>query len=291
MKSSGKSSGKRTFIKIIVAFVVTLLILYLNFFLGFIALVLFFVYVFNIAKAGIYSNIGTIKYSRGNLDKAIIWYKRACKCKKVKPNIVVSLAYLLLKSGRVDEAEKILKSLDMNKIGSYDKILVTSNMALVMWKKDNLDEAISLLEEFSKEVTNTTILGSLGYFLILKGDLDKALEFNLNAYKYNSSDEVIKDNLAQNYFLLGDNAKAEELYEKAMTAKIKPTFPAAYYNYSLVLIELGKYEKALEYLKKASTFKLSFLSSVTNEQIEEKIAVAEKGLNASKNTLLESGEN
>ncbi len=268
---------RSTFFKIIAALALVIIAILISNLLGLIALIAFFIYVFNLTKVGLYTNIGNIKHGRGNLKSAVKWYRRASKCKRAKPGIAISYSYLLLKSGMVEEADKALRAIDTSKLHEYDRIMHVSNSALVLWKKDDLDGAITLLENYSTE-KNTLILGSLGYFLILKGDLDKALSYNLDAYQYNGADMVIRDNLGLNYYYLGDYPKAEEIYESMIKAKIKPGFPVAYYDYALVLIALEKFDKAKEYLKKTSGFNLNFLSSVTKEQIDERLKEIEEKL-------------
>lgn len=152
-------------------------------------------------------------------------------------------------------------------------MVLKSNMALVQWKKGNLDEAINTLEEVIKKYETSNIYGSLGYMLIQKGDLDKALEFNLKASEYNSSNAIIMDNLGQTYYLRGNYDKATEIYENIM--ETNPTFPDAYYNYALVLKARKEYSKAIEIAKKALNYQLSFLSTITRQQIDSLISELE----------------
>ncbi|HHW31052.1 MAG TPA: tetratricopeptide repeat protein [Clostridiaceae bacterium] len=256
--------------KLLINFVLpaaAIVILFRRYFLyGIIALILYILYGLYIGKASIYTIIGSIRYSKGNMEEAIKWLDKAYKSGRAKPTTITSYAYLLLKSGNIQEAEKILME-QMDKILSDDdKMNVKSNLALVLWKKGQLDEAINMLEEVFSKYKTTTIYGSLGYLLILKGDLNKALEFNLEAYEYNSSNAVIQDNLGQTYFLLGDYDKSQEIYEKLISTN--PSFPEAYYNYGLLLKQKGETDKALEYMKKALNYKFSFLSTVSREEVE-----------------------
>jgi tetratricopeptide (TPR) repeat protein len=142
-------------------------------------------------------------------------------------------------------------------------------MSLVQWKKGNLDEAINILEDVIKNYETTNVYGSLGYMLIQKGDLDKALEFNLRASDYNSSNSIIMDNLGQTYYLKGNYDKAVEVYANLMESN--PTFPDAYYNYALVLKSKNEFSKALEIAKKALNYELSFLSTINKSQIDNLI--------------------
>jgi len=171
-------------------------------------------------------------------------------------------------------AEEILSNLLNSKLDFTDKMNVKSNYALVLWKKGLIEDAVKMLEDVIKQYENTTVYGSLGYILIASGDLDKALEFNLKAYEYNYSNGIIVDNLAQTYYLRKDYQKAEELYKKLM--ELKPAFPEAYYNYGLVLLQLGKNQEAYESMQKALQYEFSYLSTITKQEVETKMKEIER---------------
>lgn len=136
----------------------------------------------------------------------------------------------------------------------------------MLWKKGQLKDGIKMLEDVFSNYKNTTIYGSLGYLLILDGDMNKALNFNKEAYEYNSSDPVILDNLGYTYYKIGNIKKAEEIYRKLIG--LNPNFPEAYYNYSCVLKDLGMTESALEMAKKAKNYRLSYLSNLKEEELD-----------------------
>ena len=109
--------------------------------------------------------------------------------------------------------------------------------------------------------------GNLGYFYILQGEIEKALELNKEAYDFSSDDAIILDNLAFSYYLSGNIDKAEEIYIKMHEQK-KPAFPEGYYNYGLVALKKGDKEKAKELFEKALLQKFSYLSDLTRETVE-----------------------
>lgn len=260
----------------VAAFIIIIVLFNYNILVGLAAVVAGILFVAYISRARILVLQGTAQYSKGDMDKALFYFKKAFDTGKCKPTSSISYGYLLLRAGRIEESEKILNTLLSGNLKSDEKMTAKSNLALVMWKKGNIDEAISILEEVISNYKNTNVYGSLGYMYILKGDLDKALEFNLEAYEYNSSNNVILDNMGQTYYLMGEQDKAEEIYEKLMANK--PTVPGVYYNFGLVLAEKGQTEKALEYTKKALDYKINFLSGVTEAEIRQKIEQLEKGL-------------
>lgn len=231
---------------------------------------LYIAYMLYSARASIFAILGNITYGRGEMQKSAEWFKKAYMTGKARPNTIISYAYLLLKQGNIDESEKILAGFLNSKPDFDAEMLAKSNLALVLWKKDRLDDAINMLEEVFAQYKTTVIYGSLGYFYILKGDLDKALAFNTEAFEYNSTNTVILDNLGQTYYLRNDLDKAIEIYEKLMSSS--PTYPEAYYNYGLVLDRMGQKDKAMEFMEKALNFRFTFLSTVTREEIEAKIS-------------------
>jgi tetratricopeptide (TPR) repeat protein len=221
-------------------------------------------------RTDIFSTIGKLYYAKGNEKKAFAWLKRAYNKGNSNIRNVVNYGYLLLRSGNIEDSEKIFNGLNEKAMSKDEKNIVESNIALVLWKKGDLDTAVSMLTNVIKDYKNTIIYGSLGYLLVLKGDLDCALEFNKEAYEYNNSNTIILDNIGQTYYLRGEYEKAEEIYGKLMS--MDPAFPEAYYNYGLLKIKKGEINEGIEMMEKSLEYKFSFLSTVTREQIEKELA-------------------
>jgi Flp pilus assembly protein TadD len=186
-------------ISLIIPVIVIIIAFNYNILLGLAAIAIFIVYGAYSNIAAIYAFRGNAEYNKGNIEGAIEWFRKAYESGKAKINTRASYGYLLLRNGRLEEAEGIFnklldskKGLDMN-----SEMMVKSNLALVYWKKGDLDRAVQTLTGIYEKYKNSTIYGSLGYFMILKGDLDKALEFNLEAYDYNDTDKIILDNLGR----------------------------------------------------------------------------------------------
>jgi len=214
-------------------------------------------------------------YQKGNIEETIAFMDKAYKTGRAKAHVVTTYGYVLLKYGRPEEAKKIFdEQLSSVKLSTNDRYAVKSNLALALWKKDQLDEAISLFEEMLPHYKNTNVYGSLGFMYILKGDLENALKFNLEAYDYNNTGGVIMDNLGHTYFLMGDLEKADEIFKKLL--QLNPKFPEAYYDYALVLEKMGNKEKCIEKLRNALLYKPNYLSAITTEDIESKLAEMEK---------------
>jgi len=270
----------KTLKKALISFIIPVIIIVIafanNIWFGLAAILLYISVLLYKFKVKFYMLIGSRNYANGKTEQALKWLKRAHETNKSGARPSVSYAYILLRSADLVKSEEILQKLLKDKPASQDLPYIKSNLSLVLWKKGDLDAAVSLLEDVMQTYKTTTTYGSLGYLYILKGDLEKALQFNLEAQEYNSTDKVILDNLGQNYYLLDMYDKAKEIYEPLVAQA--PTFPEPYYNYGLVLWKLGEAEAALEIIKKALNHKFSYLSSISKEEVESKIQEISSGL-------------
>lgn len=266
----------KTLIKFVLPLALIILARKINIWLSIAGIVIYTGVLLYTGRTTIFSIMGARSYSKGDIDKAIMWFERIYKLKNPPVRPCVSYAYIVLKKGDTNKAEQILQELLKNNSSSPDAPYIKSIIALVLWKKGKIDEAVSLLENVIKSYVTTSVYESLGYMLIEQGDLQKALKLNLEAYEYNSDDKVIQDNLGQTYYLLGEYDKANEIYEKLL--KSSPAFPEAYYNYGLLLDKLGNKEKAVEMMKKALGLKFSSLSTVSKEKIEADLTRISAGI-------------
>ncbi|ERI94421.1 tetratricopeptide repeat protein [Clostridiales bacterium oral taxon 876 str. F0540] len=218
----------------------------------------------------IYFIMANKKYNSGDIEDALKFYEKAYNSKHSTPTIKIMYSYVLLRQAYTDKAERILKEILSQKISQKDKISAILNLSLVSWKKNDINEAISLLEGLYKDGIKTSVLyQNLGYYLILSGDYNKAIEFNLEAYDYSKDDPSLLDNLAMNYYFLDDYSKALEIYNKLIP--MKPQFSTAYYYYAKTLVYFENYTEALDALNKALNCRFSFLSAVSKEDIENEI--------------------
>mgnify|MGYP003293135302 CR=1 FL=1 len=133
-------------------------------------------------------------------------------------------------------------------------------------KKGNIDEAVSVMGEVYEKYKSIVVYGNYGYLLLEKKDLRKALEVNLAGYEYDSQSDIICDNLAQNYYMLGNYEESKKYAEEVIARE--PKFPMPYYNYAKTLVALGEKEKASENLKKALTYPFSGVAAITKEEVE-----------------------
>ncbi len=209
-------------------------------------------------------------YVKGNYKKALKVYNVADKIGNMSTKNRTFYGYALLRDGEVEKGQLILRGLLLyTKENSAARYQLKNLLALASWKQGYLDEAIEELEEVvSANYKTTVIYQNLGILYNLKGDFDKALKFNLEAYEYNSDDNIILDNLADSYAKSGELEKAKELYEELLARDPEPHFPEAYYGYGKVLIELGEKEKGIEMIEKSLTKTFAFFSIKTKEEVE-----------------------
>jgi len=212
---------------------------------------------------------GQREYTKGNHEKAYKLMQKAYSTTKLSPQHSLAYAYLMIRDGMLTESEALINKvtyLNKRDLTNSDMLLANINKALILWKKDELSEAIKLLEEmYDKNLRSTTLYGTLGYFYILSNELTKAIEFNKEGYEYNSDNMIIVDNLGSCYILNSEFEKAEEIYQKLF--KQNPQFIEPYYNYATLLEKKGMFDEAKVYYKKALTFPEKYLSTVSHKDI------------------------
>lgn len=208
------------------------------------------------------------QYGNGNIDDAFRWFEKAEK-HGMNGKQKISYAYYLMREGRVEKSEEILNRLLAFKLTPEIKNPAKSNHAVLLMKTGRIDEAREELEEIFPTFRTSNVYGSLGYLYILGDDMEKAKEFNLEAYDFNKENAVILDNMVQLYTKLGEYEEAyryaTELMEK------KPVFIEAYYNTAVVEKELGKFCEAKAHLEHALTIRPTFLTTISHEKLQETI--------------------
>ena len=217
-------------------------------------------------RSNILCSIAEFRYGMGHTQSALKMYKIAAKIGKIKFVHRVRRAYLTLKEGDVDEANKLFVLISMEKLKPEQRAKLKESHALVAWKRGEVSDAIEMLEYVHEHFVSTTTYGSLGYMYIHSGNLKKALEYNLEGYEYNPKNDIIVDNLAFTYLKLGDYENAEKYYQELFD--MEPRFPEGYFEYGKYLIEIkGEREQGVELVKKALDCRFSFLSRSSRRDI------------------------
>lgn len=221
-------------------------------------------------KPKIYTVIGRRKYFTDH-DEGFRWLEKAYATGKMAPQQALIYAYLLIRDGHIDKAERLITSVLHQKEKDLTKqniLAADLNMAIIKWKKSDLKGAIEKMEYvYSTGYRSTVHYGTLGIFYILNNQLERAEEFCLEAYDYNSGDASIRDNLGLVYIKKGDYQKAEEIYA-SLFEETEPNFIEAFYNYGMVLEHKGDYKAASDYYQKALGCPEKYLSTVKIAQVD-----------------------
>ena len=203
------------------------------------------------------------EYSK-NPEKAFEWFRKAEK-RGMNIGQMEAYAYYLLREGHVEQSEAIYNKLLAQNVKPELRYKLRSDLSVLLMKTGRIDEAIDELEEITLNYTNTTTYGTLGYLYLLKNNRRKAEEYNKEAYDYNSDDPVILDNMIQLYIKMGRYEQAKTYGDK-LVAK-KPYFIEAYYDTAFVYLKLGDFEKAEEILDMGKDCRITFMSTVKEEDV------------------------
>lgn len=217
---------------------------------------------------------GQQEYSKGNYNKALSLLRRAHNSSRSKVYSSTSYAYILLRCGQPDEAKKVLNYVLLNRnLKPEEKAQARQILSLVHYKQKDYEEANRLMELVFETYKNSSVYGALGYYKILSKSED-ALSFNLEAYDYNSDDKVIMDNLIQLYIESGELEKAKELSDK--TLKAGNSGIEIYYHAGQIELAMGNREAALEFFQKAQSCPRSFMTAVSEEELNSQLALLQQ---------------
>lgn len=225
------------------------------------------IYIF-IKRSNLYALYARRLYVTGKADKAIKAFELADKMGKMSGENKMLFGYVLLREGDLDRARQVLTVASMNPLEKNGvKLRIKSLRALVAWKEGDVPLATEMLEEVAEVYKNTSVFQNLGLMYIIGKNSEKAVEFCEMAYEYNSSDNILLDNLCEAYVLSGDYEKAEEHYKILMERK--PEFPEAYYGYGFLKLKNGDKNEGLELIKKSLDMKFTYLSVMQKDEIEK----------------------
>ncbi|MBQ3022129.1 MAG: tetratricopeptide repeat protein [Clostridia bacterium] len=214
-------------------------------------------------------------FVKGNVEKAKSLYEKAYKTGDMTPACKIAYSSFCLRENLFDKGRRILTEVINSKRSTNEnKMNAKHNLAVLVWKEGNLDEAIELLEEVHEKFTATNTYGTLGVLYLERAkrdrDFEKELPFMLEAYDYNDSDKTIADNLGELYLHMGEYEKASEVYSTLLKTALITPMP--YYNYGLVLKNMGDIEGARENFEKALDCRFTSVITVTREMIEEELS-------------------
>ena len=217
----------------------------------------------------IYYFMGNKAFSENRPSDAIKWYKKAAATKRADDKIMVGYGTLLLRTGNPVEAEKIFDAIVCKKSAkSEDKSRAKQFRSLCYYKQGRMDEAMEDAKELFAEYRTTINYGIMGLFMAVSGTPDdELLKFCLEAYEYNSDDRDLVDNLVVAYLRGKNYEEAKKLCEELV--ENHPQFIEGFYHGAIAELNLGNKEKAAEYLEKINDCRRTYMTTVSQEDIEK----------------------
>ncbi len=212
---------------------------------------------------------GAKKYAESP-KKGLALMEKAYKSGRLRVDYILYYGFMCLKAGETEKAEIAFEAAAHKKMTPELETRAAVNRSLLAFQKGDLKKAITILETQLKNGKDVALYGTLGQFLILDGQLQRALEVNEEAQYFDRFDEAIADNLALNYRLLGDLEKSWEIYEDLTDKRLGAPIP--YFNAGETLYAMGRKEEAIEMMERALRYPFSALAVVRPEEIEARIA-------------------
>lgn len=216
----------------------------------------------------IYSMQGNKAFSEGRQNDAIKWYKKAAATGRASDAVMNGYGMVLLRSGFPEDAERVFDAIVCKKSAkSEDKNRAKQYRTLCYYKEGRMDEALEDARELFMEYRTTVNYGIMGLFMALNDTPgEELLSFCVEAYEYNSDDRDIADNLAVALLKCEKYDEAAKLC--AGIIENHPQFVEGYFHGAIAEKNLGNAQKAREYLEKTADCKRTFMTTVSEEEIE-----------------------
>ncbi len=223
-----------------------------------------------------YASKGNQAFNAGDFKGAVAWYKK-CMANRAKVNHRINYAYMLMRVGEFEEAEKVLDYiLRFKSVKPEHRNAARQHRCMVYYKQGRLDEAVEEAQTAYDNGFRTSVMrATLGFFkLVTAPKAQETYEFCLDAYDYDDENRDIKDNMILAYYYQGEYEKAKEISDKVMEEN--PQFVEAYYHGAMIEEKLGNYKKAKEYLEKTEDCRWSDMTTVTKDEVAAFIKEIEK---------------
>ena len=216
----------------------------------------------------IYSMQGNKAFSEGRQNDSIKWYKKAAATGRASDAVMNGYGMVLLRCGFPEDAERVFDSIVCKKSAkAEDKNRAKQYRTLCYYKEGRMDEALEDAKELFMEYRTTVNYGIMGLFMALSDTPnEELLKFCIEAYEYNCDDRDIADNLVVAHLKCGQYDAASALC--ANITENHPQFVEGFYHGAIAEKNLGNNEKAKEYLDKISDCKRTFMTTVSEEEIE-----------------------
>ncbi|MDO5396778.1 MAG: hypothetical protein Q4G33_02510 [bacterium] len=211
---------------------------------------------------------GNMCFNAGDFEGAVENYKK-CMRHRPKVNHRINYAYMLMRTGDFDEAEKVLDFiLRFKSVKPNLRNEAKRNRCMVYYKQGRLDEAIEDAKSmFNDGYKTSQLYAMLGYFMILKNpSAPETYDFCKEAYEYDDDGRDIMDNMVIAMYHKGEYAEAKKISDKSI--RENPKSVEAYFHGAQVEAKLGNIDTAKKYLDKLPECHWSNMTTVSQEDVD-----------------------
>lgn len=250
----------------------------IKWYLGVIVTLLIIAYAIYYYLPNFYRMKGQKCFAEGNYEGARAMYKKAVDTGHAKGDIKMEYSYILLRTGDIDEAEQIVNNILCYKLKPDVRGRAIIQRCMCYYKKGNIDEALSDAKElFDDGFKSIMLYGMIGYFMIEKDPYSQeTFDFCAEAYDYADDDRDICDNMLICYYNRAEYKKAKEISDKVLESN--PKFVEAWYHGAQIDNKLKDYKSALDKIEKIKECNRSFMTTISEEEIESLKATVESKL-------------
>ena len=162
------------------------------------------------AKGEIWKHINLAnEYAKyGELEKAIKEYYLIIKYKK-DGKIINNLIYLLIKTNRIKDLDRLIKKYNLFK---NRKVFIKTVILLLNARKFNF--AMKIIKLYKHHIKEYIYLYLKGLYYEKIGDIDKAMEFYKMAYEKNPFDDFVTYSYGRLLEIKGNFGKALSIYKR-----------------------------------------------------------------------------
>ena len=141
-----------------------------------------------------HNNLGTVLLQKGQVDEAIVHFRKAIEIKKDHPDAQANLGSALLQKGELDEAiAHYYKALEIKPA----QALVHYDLGNALLLKGQVDEAVAHYEKALEiKPAYADVYNNLGIILFQKGQVDQAIAYYQKALEINPQYVQARANLA-----------------------------------------------------------------------------------------------
>jgi len=258
-------------LKVVLVFAVVFFAFKFNVLLGFAVMIATGAYIYFSNRAAYMAGRANAEFNKKNYDKAMELYEKAYNSKNRKFTVDISYAQALMRMGKPDKALEIINAILGLRITKELRTSAKMTRCMINYKLGEFQEAYEEASEMFEDGFRTSNMYCLVGLLMLALDkpIDETMRFCEEAYDYDSDNRDNVDNLIVCCLKTGDYKRAAELAEGIVEEH--PLFVEGWYHGALALKGLGNRAKALEYANKIEGCNRTFMTTVSEEEVQKLI--------------------